>query len=426
MPRRRLKATTVQPVIAHRQATYVLRWKDPTTGRMKQQATDVLAKKSLRYLAQRRAGAKEEELAKATAELDATTWSTFRGRYEREHLSGLADKTREAWHTAASRFEEIVLGVEKRRHGKRIHRQPLALVEFLDDIDGGILSAWIGQVREDVASEATVATYLRTLLSGLRWAKRVGLLAEVPVVTTPRRSRGQTKTMRSRPITGEEFDRMVDATTVVRQRCGDAALFRDLLRGLWTSGLRIEEACILSWDWDATFAVDVRGDAPLFRILAEGQKSHRDELLPMVPEFAEILNRTPEEERRGRVFPIAGWLSQSQVEKIIRDFGHQARIVVNRDGKHASAHDLRRSFGTRWAGRGITPAELRVLMRHKRIETTMAHYVDIEARDLSRKLAKLTPDDPISQPREINRETTPTGRPDPPGGDSVGGRNPKR
>jgi len=38
--------------------------------------------------------------------------------------------------------------------------------------------------------------------------------------------------------------------------------------------------------------------------------------------------------------------------------------------KYASAHDLRRAFGERWAAR-IMPAQLKDLMRHESIETTL-------------------------------------------------------
>ena len=37
--------------------------------------------------------------------------------------------------------------------------------------------------------------------------------------------------------------------------------------------------------------------------------------------------------------------------------------------KTASAHDLRRAFGERWAAR-LMPAQLMELMRHETIETT--------------------------------------------------------
>jgi integrase len=42
--------------------------------------------------------------------------------------------------------------------------------------------------------------------------------------------------------------------------------------------------------------------------------------------------------------------------------------------KFASAHDLRRAFGVRWAGK-VMPTVLRELMRHEDIGTTMKFYV---------------------------------------------------
>src|SRR5262249_8398083 len=42
--------------------------------------------------------------------------------------------------------------------------------------------------------------------------------------------------------------------------------------------------------------------------------------------------------------------------------------------KYASAHDLRRSFGERWAAR-VMPQILMQLMRHASIDTTLRYYV---------------------------------------------------
>ena len=58
--------------------------------------------------------------------------------------------------------------------------------------------------------------------------------------------------------------------------------------------------------------------------------------------------------------------------------GTAAAVIVDRKGgdvTYASAHDLRRSYGLRWSRRRITTAELKELMRHESIETTMNYYV---------------------------------------------------
>lgn len=72
--------------------------------------------------------------------------------------------------------------------------------------------------------------------------------------------------------------------------------------------------------------------------------------------------------------------------RVISEIGEKAGVVVNKaDGKFASAHDLRRAFGTRWADK-VKPATLQRLMRQQAIETTMKYYVAQEADDLAAEL----------------------------------------
>jgi hypothetical protein len=63
--------------------------------------------------------------------------------------------------------------------------------------------------------------------------------------------------------------------------------------------------------------------------------------------------------------------------------GQKALVAVDKEsGKYASAHDLRRSFGSRWS-RAVMPAVLRRLMRHADIATTMGYYVDLDADEVA-------------------------------------------
>ena len=157
-------------------------------------------------------------------------------------------------------------------------------------------------------------------------------------------------------------------------------------------GLRLEEAITLSWDEDAGLAIDLSGKHPRLRISGGSQKSGKDQLLPLVPDFAQWLLRTPEDERVGPVFRIIGLetgepISSKQVSRLATKIGKRAGIVVNREMKrikedvidpttgdstgrthlvlrevitYASCHDLRRSFGTRWAKK-LMPATLKLL-----------------------------------------------------------------
>src|SRR5690606_34290384 len=110
--------------------------------------------------------------------------------------------------------------------------------------------------------------------------------------------------------------------------------------------------------------------------VAEAEKGFQDRRLPITPDFAAVLFATSVEDRTGKVFGVAKSERRLDfVSKTITRIGKLARVVVNKEqNKYASAHDLRRAFGTRWAGR-VQPATLRELMRHASIETTLKYYV---------------------------------------------------
>jgi integrase len=99
----------------------------------------------------------------------------------------------------------------------------------------------------------------------------------------------------------------------------------------------------------------------------------------------------PKEQRVGFVFKLKGirageQMTSANAGRVISDIGEEAGVMVNKaEWKYASAHDLRRSFGTRWAPR-VKPATLQLLMRHKSIETTLKYYVCPDSDDVADEL----------------------------------------
>ncbi len=150
----------------------------------------------------------------------------------------------------------------------------------------------------------------------------------------------------------------------------------------------------LYWDRDDRLSIDLTGKHPMFRILGELEKGGRDRMLPMAPEFAQMLDRVPESDRKGLVFKIkrvqrndTDPVGLEWASKVISEIGKKAQVAVGkrkvRDKKtgelcevpkYASAHDLRRSFGSRWCVR-VMPPVLQELMRHEDINTTLKYYV---------------------------------------------------
>ncbi|MCY2963024.1 MAG: site-specific integrase, partial [Planctomycetota bacterium] len=168
-----------------------------------------------------------------------------------------------------------------------------------------------------------------------------------------------------------------------------AESWRRFLIGLWWSGLRIEEALRLTCDQEERLMVDLTRRRPMLWIPAAMQKSHKNTLLPLAPEFAEFLLATPEAERTGFVFNPLGWrlndhrpIKTQQAIRTICAIGVKAGVKVGTNDKgdpqYASAHDCRRAFGDRWSKR-VMPAVLKELMRHASINTTMSFYVTGDA-----------------------------------------------
>lgn len=172
------------------------------------------------------------------------------------------------------------------------------------------------------------------------------------------------------------------------------ASWRHYLTGLWLSGLRLTESLEVYWVRPDRLCIDLDGKRPRLRIPVELEKGHRDRLLPITPDFAEYLLATAEADRRGPIFrplmPSGNRANAQLAGRMVALIGELARVVVHTDAKtgvvkFASAHDLRRSFGTRWAKRVKTPVLMR-LMRHENIATTMAYYVSLECDEIAEEL----------------------------------------
>jgi integrase len=345
----------------------MMRYVDPLTGRQRAKSTGTNIKRE----AERLAAKWEEELRHGRYRPPSRpSWDDFRERYETEKGASLAANSLNATITAFNHVERVI--------------HP----EKLSSLTSSVLSRFQARLRDEGMKDTTIATHLRHLRAALGWAVSVELLAKVPDVHMPRRPRGQTL-MRGRPVTAEEFQKMLTKVSDVRPR--DANAWTHHLNGLWLSGLRLDESLQLSWDVDAPFAIDLSGRHPRFRIYAEAEKGRQDRLLPVTPDFAEYLLKTPRPQRIGYVFKLKGictgeQMTSARAGRVISEIGELAGVLVNKvAGKFATAHDLRRSFGTRWASR-VKPATLQLLMRHRSIETTMKYYVCQNADDIADEL----------------------------------------
>ena len=338
----------------------MMRYTDPVTSKLIARSTGTTDKKEANRIA-----AKWEDKLREGRYLKPSrmTWEEFREQYDRHVLTHKKASTATSYDATFNVFERLVR------------------VKLLTGVTTARVIAFATALHtKRGASRATVARHLRTLRAALSWGVRTGLLAKLPNFEMPK---GSNK-MGGRPITDEEFHILL---ATVPQVVGEPAtpLWRFLLRGFWTSGLRLREACNLHWCGHVGHVVDFTRKRPMFRICGDLEKGGRDRLLAMAPEFAQLLDTVPPEDRYGPVFELRGRAGRSvsdpnRIGQTITQIGRLAGIVTAHDPKtgeakkHATAHDLRRAFGFRWSRR-VMPAVLRELMRHAKVETTLKYYV---------------------------------------------------
>lgn len=296
------------------------------------------------------------------------TWATFKAKYKADHLSTL--KRPGCFLSAASKMETM------------IHPH------YLDELDAARMKQWRQKMLAAKMPATTVASYLKHVRASLGWAEENGYIK-----TAPRVRSGTTAKMKGRPITTEEFERMIrDASKVKGIGRKNAPQWRRLLNGLWLMGLRLQEALDMDWsDPNAIRPVRLDTSRPLLCFPMSEHKNKRDQLVPLTPEAVAFLRKTPPKQRVGRVFPLMGLrkpiTSADRAGRVISKIGKAALVVTGVDATtgekiHATAHDLRRSFALRLAPK-LNSDQLQALMRHADIKTTRAHYAELEADHLA-------------------------------------------
>lgn len=310
-------------------------------------------------------------------------WEDFRHEYTRLKVSTF--RSDNAKDTAEVRLDVCEAIIRPRTLGEMA--KPTTLARLQVELRAGSHSR-VNKQR----SPRTVESYVRTLQAALNWGHKMGWL-DKPVVIDLKVDDDSAE-LKGRPLTDAEFQAMLEACETVCPKSPESWQF--LLRGLLESGLRIGEAMNLSWDDDSRITpLRTRGGGYLLRIPARMQKSRKGQTIPTTPGFASVVDEIEHERRTGWVFNPAPLghsqrrLSKRWVEKVISKIGKAAGVVVSDNGKPASAHDLRRTFGQRMADAGLPPRDLQAIMRHESLATTEKYYLRHRATEQAERIARI-------------------------------------
>lgn len=358
-------------------AHLMLRYTDPVSGKRIHKSTETSVAKDAERAAERWQAELNGGKFKPAAD---KTWEEFRHDFEMEHLAHQSDNYWSIYQAAFNRWEKVT-----------------GIVNMSDAHD--LLHKYEVSLRRASISVNTVATYMKHMRTALYWAAEHGYVSKQKIKVPA----GSDDQMKGRAIEDAEFPLMLDAVDRVIPEYADD--WKHYLMGLWLSGLRRSESIRLSWDAGDGFEILQTDLFWKFRIRAGKQKNRKGQLCVMTPDFSDWLQSvTPKEKRKGLVFNPVGFrgdrLTDSEVGRMVSEIGRTAGIVTDEaEGRHATCHDLRRSFGTRWASR-VMPADLKELMRHDSIETTMKYYVSQNTDALAARLLTAFPkvDAPVEDP----------------------------
>lgn len=355
-----------------RRPFYVVRWKNGPPG---MESGERSTKQKSRRKAESWAATFIASI-EAGDEIDGSlTWKSFRQAFRDQRLPQLASPG--PYETAMNQFDRLVG------------------VKLLREVDADAFVRFSVARSKRGLAKASQASYAKHLRAALGWAEGQGMIRLAPTVKT-----GQTDRMRGRPLTMEEFERMLAITQKVVGKRNVAGWHRVLI-GAWAIGLRRAE--FLRVEWDRDDRIHILGlNAGTARIVfpADQHKAKRDMVLPLLPEAADMLRMTTRARRSGPVFlPLQSTREVQTADslgRVIGRIGKAAKVVTEIDPetrvpRYATLHDLRRSLGTRLAHTSaLSMPEVAQMMRHRKIETTMAHYADLQVGTLGEKLSEIS------------------------------------
>ncbi len=165
-----------------------------------------------------------------------------------------------------------------------------------------------------------------------------------------------TRKKKSEIISDEELEELLDFFN------GRNKEHYDLIKLLVLTGFRISEAIALEWE-------DIKVD----HIIVKNKKAKRNDYFPLTDEIKDHLSTI--EKNGAKVFR---YNKTSQVRYI-------NKLISRETNKKYSFHSFRKKFATEWS-RFLMPAELKEVMRHGEIRTTMQYYVGLNIVKIGEKM----------------------------------------
>ena len=193
------------------------------------------------------------------------------------------------------------------------------------------------ECRYKSRSPTTVNSIVRNVMTFARYCKRKKWITQIPELERVQNDEYD-DAMKGRPITTEEFERMLAVVPKVVGE-GPAESWRFTLRVLWESAFRVGDVMDFSWDDPGHIYPKWPHRQGLHPTLAipKTQKNGKEQQIPMLPGLARLLQRVPEDRRVAWVvnpMPVAytlesqrtGWFmpGRADMEHLVSTYSNRA------------------------------------------------------------------------------------------------------
>lgn len=264
------------------------------------------------------------------------SWQECYGRYREHRKLRIREKSLTDSLSRLQIAERIFEGYRQDHHlSEGLPMSECVTLDMLEYLQDRLLAG--DECRFDVRAANTVNSMMGAVMAFVRFCHRHSWVASVPALQKLKVE----DVMKGRPITGEEFERMLETTPlVVGQDASPSWEFA--LRILWESGFRVGD--LMDFSWDDERHIHPRwptraGHHPTI-VVPSSQKNGRVQEIPMLPGLENLLNSIPKSDR-------TGW--------IVNPLPIQREIKADSDCFRPTTADLR-NLSKRYSNRSIAAA----------------------------------------------------------------------
>ena len=327
------------------------------------------------------------------AELERTSERERSGLIDRfaEHVKTPLVKHADDW------AQSLVDGERSKDHARLSANRVRSILTaskavFWGELDANRVKRYLAERRAGGLSIESSNHYLRAAKGFARWMVRSNRARENPLACLSLLNARTDRRHDRRALSADELRRILETTRNGVTRFGMAREDRAMLYTLAVeTGLRVGELRTLTWG-----ACDLDGDPPTLTVLAAYSKHGREDVQPLRPATAAMLDRWRVESGSGdRLHSVFPSMAQKPAKMLKADLAdaradwieeaeHDAErkrrtesdflLYCDHSGQFADFHALRHTYITNLARGGVHPKIAQQLARHSTITLTMDRY----------------------------------------------------